>query len=133
MPDQANRAPHRLCEGRTSERAFSVDESLFPKASPLLRAQGGPSGLLRGLAVAAFLAGFGLTLTLLYIQWTWVGRPIIEGFQGRYLYPLVPGLLTFLPAKPIAMFRLTASAWLALFGFVATVSTLWATYATYWA
>ena len=92
-----------------------------------------PPGLMRWLAIGAFLAGFGLTLTLLYIQWTGVGRPIIEGFQGRYLYPLLPGLLLFLPKKPVALLGLQAPAWLALLGLVAASSTLWVTYATYWA
>ncbi len=109
--------------------------ALFGGAVASEGAEGRPraSALLRALAVVAFLAGAGLTLTLLYIQWTGVGRPIIQGFQGRYLYPLLPGLLVSLPAKPVAIFGLQPSKWLALLGTLATASTLWLTYATYWA
>jgi uncharacterized membrane protein len=92
-----------------------------------------PSMLLRALAIAAFVAGAGLTLTLLYIQWNGVGRPIVQGFQGRYLYPLLPGLFVLLPEKPVAIFGVQSSRWLAMLGFVSLASTLSLTYATYWA
>ena len=37
-----------------------------------------------------FLMIFGLTLTSLYVQWTAYKNPYIEGFQGRYLIPILP-------------------------------------------
>ncbi|MFT5139274.1 MAG: putative membrane protein [Lysobacterales bacterium] len=48
--------------------------------------------------ITLFLMCFGLALTLLYIQWTSVQWPIIIGFHGRYLIPILP--LLFLFAKP---------------------------------
>ena len=52
------------------------------------------------LALTLFIACFGLALTLLYIQWTDVQAPIIKGFQGRYLIPILPLLFIFVrPAK----------------------------------
>jgi uncharacterized membrane protein len=37
-------------------------------------------------------------LLMLYVQWNGYKQPIIEGFQGRYLYPLLPIFVIF--AKP---------------------------------
>jgi uncharacterized membrane protein len=92
-----------------------------------------PSRLSRWLAVGVFFAGFGLILTLIYIQWDGVGAPVISGFNGRYLYPLLPPLLLFLPSKKSAMFGLDAPAWVAILGLIATSSTLGVTWTTYWA
>jgi len=92
-----------------------------------------PSRLLRWLAIGVFLAGFGLTLTLVYIQWNGVGAPVISGFNGRYLYPLAPPLLMFLPSKKSIVLGLDAPAWLAILGLVAACSTLGVTWTTYWA
>jgi uncharacterized membrane protein len=103
-----------------------------------LTAEGAPSAprptrLLRWLAIGVFLAGFGLTLTLVYVQWDGVGAPVISGYNGRYLYPLAPALLMFLPSKTSAMFGLDAPAWIAILGLVAACSTLGVTWTTYWA
>ncbi|GAB2178377.1 DUF2142 domain-containing protein [Dongia sp. agr-C8] len=71
---------------------------------------------------AAFLV---LSLTLLYLQWTGLGARVIDGFLGRYLYPLMPLLLVsirvrwrataFKPAlslTSVAGLGLTAMLWL---------------------
>ena len=92
-----------------------------------------PSALLRGLAIACVLAGVGLILTLLYVQWDSVGAPVIQGFSGRYLYPFAPLVLLFVPAKRLALFGLEAKAWTALLGLIAAGCTLGVTWSTYWA
>jgi len=49
--------------------------------------------LSRGQKVLLCILFFGiwaLTLSCLYLQWTPVGNEVIEGFQGRYLIPLIP-------------------------------------------
>jgi uncharacterized membrane protein len=57
------------------------------------------------LTAVIFLAFIGLSLTILYIQWTGFGLPVIEGFSGRYFFPLLPLLLLFAkpPEKPMPM------------------------------
>lgn len=45
------------------------------------------------LAISTLL----IILTLLYIQWNGVRATTIHGFQGRYLYPLLPLLILTLP------------------------------------
>lgn len=50
--------------------------------------------------LALFAVALSAALTLLYLQWTGVGAARIEGFQGRYLYPLAPLLFA---ARPIRM------------------------------
>ena len=44
-------------------------------------------------AIASALAAAALVFVGLYLQWTPVGRPVVEGVQGRYLIPV----LLFLP------------------------------------
>jgi hypothetical protein len=92
-----------------------------------------PSLLLRAIAVGVFFAGFGLILTLVYIQWSALGAPVISGFNGRYLYPLLPALMIFLPSKTIRLFGLGAEAWLVALGVTASCCTLGVTWTTYWA
>lgn len=48
--------------------------------------------LLCGICCIVFL----LTLLSLYLQWTPVGSPMIDGFQGRYLAPILPLLFSSL-------------------------------------
>ncbi len=57
----------------------------YPPATALLGAL---------IAVAVLL----ITLTLLYVQWTGYAAATILGFQGRYLYPVLPALLPKLRA-----------------------------------
>jgi uncharacterized membrane protein len=88
--------------------------------------------VLRLLAAGAFFCGFGLILLLLYIQWTGVGAPIIKGFYGRYLYPLLPPLLLLLPSRQIALFNIQARTWVIFLATVSITSTLGLTWMTYW-
>lgn len=59
--------------------------------------------LTRPLAVFAQVSVFcmvvGAALLLLYLQWTAVGAPSVEGFQGRYLLPASPLLMFIAPAR----------------------------------
>lgn len=43
------------------------------------------------------------SLFLLYVQWTGVGAPTVEGFQGRYLLPIAPLLFPLAPLRLSAM------------------------------
>jgi len=45
---------------------------------------------LRLLGPLAFFVCIGLVLAALYILWTGVGQPVIQGFQGRYMVPILP-------------------------------------------
>lgn len=40
-----------------------------------------------------------LVLTMMYVGWTGVGAPVIDGFQGRYWLPLLPLVLALAPAR----------------------------------
>jgi len=53
------------------------------------------------LALLIAFATIAIILTLLYMQWTRVGAPTVDGFAGRYLYPLVPLILLALPSGKI--------------------------------
>lgn len=44
----------------------------------------------KSLLVVILLANGVLLMTLMYLYWTPVGAPIIQGVQGRYLIPLAP-------------------------------------------
>jgi len=55
---------------------------------------------LRWLAPAIVAVSLVFTLTLLYVQWTGFGKDTIDGFQGRYLFPLLPVLLVLVRATP---------------------------------
>ena len=81
------------------------------------------------LAIAA--ATLGIILTLLYLQWTRFGGPVVDGFNGRYLYPLAPLLLLLIPASGRPLFRLPAPAWLLLLALVGVGGTWWVTWRTY--
>jgi uncharacterized membrane protein len=88
----------------------------------------------RWFAVGAFVAGFLLILTLLYVQWDGLGADTIAGFQGRYLYPLAAPLLMLLPrACPRTYFGIDASRWVGVLGTTALVGTVFVTWTTYWA
>ena len=63
------------------------------------------------LALAIFAVFLALSLTLLYLQWTGYAKPVIEGFQGRYLYPLLP-LFVVLPRLSRRPFGLAPETWL---------------------
>jgi uncharacterized membrane protein len=85
----------------------------------------------KGLAAAIAGATVLLILTLLYLQWTRFGGPAIDGFNGRYLYPLAPLLLFFIPTAGRKLFGLTSSTWLVALGIVSVGATWWVTWWTY--
>lgn len=87
----------------------------------------------RGLAVTLAAATVAIILTTVYMQWTRVGAPAVEGFNGRYLYPLAPLALLAIPSRAKRVFGLGASAWLLLLAIVSVPATLWVTAQTYWA
>jgi uncharacterized membrane protein len=72
-----------------------------------------------------------IILTLLYLQWTRFGAPVIEGFRGSYLYPLAPLLLLAIPSSGKRIFGLASSQWLLLLAAVSAGATWWMTWATY--
>lgn len=62
----------------------------------------GGARLPRGLRVAwpvIVLVAFFVTMFALYLTWTPVGAPRIEGFQGRYLLPVLPALAAALSSR----------------------------------
>lgn len=85
----------------------------------------------RTLAVAISLATLLFILTLLYLQWTRLGGAVIDGFNGRYLYPLAPLALLFVPAGGRKLFGLSASGWLVAIAVVSLGATWWMTWWTY--
>ena len=87
----------------------------------------------RTKALALFLAAETLLIimTTVYMQWTRVGAPVVEGFNGRYLYPLAPLILLLVPASRKPLFGLRAPAWLLLFAIVSVSATCWLTWRTY--
>jgi len=86
---------------------------------------------MRALAIGILFAGLGLILTLLYVQWTGLGGPVIRGFQGRYLYPLLPLMFIFLPRAGRPFLGFGAPAWLSALGAISLVGTLFVTWSTY--
>lgn len=79
------------------------------------------------------LATSGLILSLLYLQWTRAGGPVVDGFQGRYLYPLVPLLLVLLPDGRVggAPRWLHANGGIAAIGTLSIIATSWTAWATF--
>ncbi|MBI3449946.1 MAG: DUF2142 domain-containing protein, partial [Acidobacteria bacterium] len=74
--------------------------------------------------VAVFSACFTLTMALLYIQWTGYQAPIIRGFQGRYLLPILP--LLFPLVRPLRWATVgRARACLVLLGLIGLPLALW--------
>jgi hypothetical protein len=62
-----------------------------------------PAALISKPAIALQLAVFCVTtlamMTLLYVQWTGVGAPLVEGFQGRYWLSIMPLLFAAAPVR----------------------------------
>ena len=81
----------------------------------------------RALALSLALVTILVILTLLYIQWTRFQAPIVQGFNGRYFYPLAPLLLLFAPSSGIAFLGVPGRCWLILVGLVSLGGTLWVT------
>lgn len=85
--------------------------------------------------LAAILAGLTVViiLTLLYMQWNSVGASTVEGFQGRYLYPVVPLLLCLLPPSRPKVMRRWGTPVVMVMAVLSGSLTLWTVWATYWA
>ena len=80
-----------------------------------------------GLAAATLL----IIMTTVYMQWTRVGAPVVEGFNGRYIYPLAPLVLLAIPTVGRPVFGLRASAWLLLLAISSVTATCLVTWQTY--
>lgn len=93
---------------------------------PVLRTAG-----TRLLALAIAVATLGIVLTLLYVQWTRFGAPVVDGFNGRYFYPLAPLLLLLVAPIGRPVFGLPPRLLLALLALVSAAATVWMTWATY--
>ena len=85
----------------------------------------------RALALAIAAATILIILTLLYLQWTHYRGPLIEGFQGRYLYPLVPLFLLAIPAAGRPFLGIPARYWLLALGLFSIAVTWWTAWQTY--
>jgi uncharacterized membrane protein len=86
----------------------------------------------RSIATLLFLSSAGIILTLLYLQWTRLGGPVIEGFQGRYLIPTLPLLLLLLPSGGRTSLGLSTRGWVILVGTASIVSTSLTVWTNYW-
>jgi uncharacterized membrane protein len=80
---------------------------------------------LRLLSAGIFLAAIFISLTLLYIQWTGYGLMEIRGFQGRYLFPLFPLLLTYVNPPGKTVMSLKTGSYVALLAFFGLTASLW--------
>ncbi|MEZ5691825.1 MAG: DUF2142 domain-containing protein [Rickettsiales bacterium] len=78
------------------------------------------------------LSCIGLALTMLYVQWSEYKADVIQGFQGRYLYPLLPLLCIFI--KPVTGSESKTKAIIALwvFGIISSASILWSSWNYYY-
>jgi uncharacterized membrane protein len=85
----------------------------------------------RGLALGLSVVTVLIILTLLYLQWTRLGGRVIDGFNGRYFYPVAPLLLLAIPAGRKKPFPLPPAAMVLLLGIVSVASTCWTTWQTY--
>lgn len=85
----------------------------------------------RLLGAGIFLGSTLITLTILYIQWTGLQADAIQGFQGRYLYPVLPFIVLFIePSAQPPDQRRTASyiAILAILGLSISTIRVWFNY-----
>jgi uncharacterized membrane protein len=97
-----------------------------PFTAPALR-----TAFTRSLALSLFVGSTGIILTLLYLQWNTPRADTIDGFQGRYLYPLLPFLLVFLSGGKSDGRRLDPALCLAAFALISVSATCWTTWSTY--
>jgi len=81
--------------------------------------------------LAIVRGGAGLVLMLLCLQWTGLGADTIQGFQGSYLYPLLPVLVLLLYGRGRAFFGRGAGVWLTVRGATTLARTLLVTWSTY--
>jgi uncharacterized membrane protein len=84
------------------------------------------------LAVLIAAAVLGIALTLLYIQWTGYAAPSVQGFQGRYLYPVLPVLMVFLRATRRDVLGIGAAGWVLALAGIGLGSASWFAVAAYY-
>ncbi len=85
----------------------------------------------RLIALAAFAGITVISFTILYIQWTGLKAPEIQGFQGRYFYPLLPLITFFLkPSKEVTSQK--AASYIALLAFLGLSASLVRIYLNYY-
>jgi uncharacterized membrane protein len=91
------------------------------------RADGGPldRAPLRLAAAALALVSVTIILTLLYVQWTRLGGPVIDGWNGRYLYPLAPLAALLARGRGEVLLRLQPAHWLMMLGTLSAGATIW--------
>lgn len=86
---------------------------------------------IRILAAGICLSAMIIIPALLYIHWTEVGAPEIKGFQGRYLYPLLPLALLFVRPSDKKRMTFTPGFYVflqALLGLSLSLWTIWKNY-----
>jgi uncharacterized membrane protein len=86
----------------------------------------------RANAALLILSSAGIILTLLYLQWTRLHGPVIEGFQGRYLIPILPLLLLLIPSGGRTTLGLSTRGWVILIGIASIISTNLTVWTNYW-
>ncbi len=79
----------------------------------------------RVLSATIFIMAFVTILALLYIHWTGLEAPIIQGFQGRYFCPLLPLLIPFIQSREKPLLPITPASCVALFAFSGLTVTVW--------
>jgi uncharacterized membrane protein len=72
------------------------------------------------IAIATFLCLLTGVFGALYLTWTPVGKPTIDGLQGRYILPVLPLLGWIVPAYGRGIGRLFQPAWYAVLLFPLT-------------
>jgi hypothetical protein len=87
----------------------------------------------RVLALAIAALTIVIILTLLYLQWTAYRARVVQGFNGRYIYPLAPLAFLVVPAAGRPVLGLCAAKWVAMLGALSLCGTCWVTWQTYFA
>ena len=68
-----------------------------------LRQQTPPTLWQKAVQTSIVVMTIAISLTFLYIQWTQLQGEVIQGFQGRYLLPLLPLVFCLLPVKLVPL------------------------------
>ncbi len=68
-------------------------------------------------ALATFIAAILAIAAALYMSWTAVGKDTVDGFQGRYVLPILPLLGWLIPAYGPRLSRMLSPLWIAVFAF----------------
>lgn len=99
---------------------FFVTVLIFDK-HPIVRY----TNLARLLSTGIFFGTILLIMTMLYVQWTGSTLPEIKGFQGRYLYPILPLLLPFMMSAKEKLSSLKPSIFVALLATFGLTLSVW--------